>query len=656
MSLYAKPMTKLRSHVYVLTSLFVLNSAIWAQYKGHGGDSLSAAQLKQFAPKPVDAELQQKIQKRMDIHGYSSGRVDEKGESLYFNWTVTGTSQVWKLAAPKAFPQQLTAGEDATVLVDVAPNGEFLVLSRDKKGDEYPGLYLQSTKGGELTTIFAKSKVQSLYGAMSPDSRYLYFRANDKSPEDYTIYRYDMQSKKVEELYSGKGYWDLDDRFEDGTLLLSKWTGGASSEYYTFNEKTKELTTLFGQGESFEFKASFGRSSQEIIVLTNKWSDFRRIYRFDGKDSKGKWSPITEEVKKDIEGFSVHSKSGRLLLTWNDQGYNRPQAIDLKSGKTLQLPEFKDAEHVSIGSTTYNGTYSSLAVQYATRPRSLLVYNWNKKKITEWMTPTIPEINISNFTKNTLEFYDAADGTKVPMFVKRPKQCERKLCPVIVDFHGGPEAQSVPGFYPLDELFAEEGFVRVEPNVRGSDGYGKKWLDADNGVKRLDVITDIRDCVRYIKKNWAIDGKAPKVGVEGGSYGGYSTLMAMTYFAGEYDAGAATVGMSSLITFLQNTAPYRRILRESEYGYLNKDMKALKELSPITHIQKAKGPLLVLQGASDPRVPAGEAVQIYNAWMKKKLPVELVIFADEGHGVRKRNNRVAATAAKLAFFKKYLKD
>jgi dipeptidyl aminopeptidase/acylaminoacyl peptidase len=225
---------------------------------------------------------------------------------------------------------------------------------------------------------------------------------------------------------------------------------------------------------------------------------------------------------------------------------------------------------------------------------------------------------------------------------------------VVVSFHGGPEGQSRPGFSTYSQLFVDAGFVYVTPNVRGSEGYGKKWLHADDGPKRLDAVLDIEDCARFIRKNWAVGGNEPKLGVFGGSYGGYSSLLAMTMFAGDYDAGVSIVGISNLLTFLRNTAPYRRILRMSEYGDPDKDEAALRQLSPITHIGKVKGPLLLLQGATDPRVPVGEAIQIHRALKARGLPAELMIFPDEGHGAQKRANEVLMLGHSLRFFEERL--
>jgi dipeptidyl aminopeptidase/acylaminoacyl peptidase len=214
---------------------------------------------------------------------------------------------------------------------------------------------------------------------------------------------------------------------------------------------------------------------------------------------------------------------------------------------------------------------------------------------------------------------------------------------------------SSPGFSAYSQIFIDAGFTLVTPNVRGSDGYGRKWLDSDNGAKRLEVITDIEDCALYIKKAWARDGAAPKIGVSGGSYGGYSAMMAMTRFAGTYDAGVAEVGMSNLLSFMLNTAPYRRILRANEYGDPEKDKETLLKLSPITYVGGIKGPLLIIQGANDPRVPVGEAVQMYEAAKAKGLGAELIIYPDEGHGSAKRSNQVLSIGHTVGFFEKNLK-
>jgi dipeptidyl aminopeptidase/acylaminoacyl peptidase len=302
-----------------------------------------------------------------------------------------------------------------------------------------------------------------------------------------------------------------------------------------------------------------------------------------------------------------------------------------------------------------------VGVETAKAPRASYVYDWQTETLTQWVVPSVPEVDTARFAATRLEHFPARDGAEVPMFVRYPARCAPEApptgdpCPVVVEFHGGPEGQARPRFSPIDQLMVEAGFIHVEPNVRGSDGYGKSWLQADDGPKRLQVITDIEDCGRYWREKATRGGKAPKVGITGGSYGGYSTLVGMTMFAGAYDAGVAVVAISDLRTFLKNTAPYRRALRISEYGDPEKDAEALRQLSPMTYLERVKAPLLLIQGVNDPRAPVGEALQIHEALKKRGVASELILLEGEGHGSSRRASQVLQYGHAQRFLEQHLK-
>ncbi|HKY74619.1 MAG TPA: prolyl oligopeptidase family serine peptidase, partial [Acidimicrobiia bacterium] len=365
-------------------------------------------------------------------------------------------------------------------------------------------------------------------------------------------------------------------------------------------------------------------------------------------------TPITPEIGFDVDGFSINRNGGRILYTVNEGGYTRPGALDARTFAEVALPSLPPGDHVYFGSTTRDGRYTAILTNSATSLPSSAVLDWATGRLTSWHAPSAPEVDPSRFAPVSLESYLARDGTRIPMFVRRPAQCAAAACPVVVEFHGGPEAQAPAGWDPGAQLFVDGGFIHVTPNVRGSDGYGKAWLHADNGPKRLQVITDIEDCARFIRGNWAANGAAPKIGITGISYGGYSALVGMTMFAGAYDAGVSVVGISNLTTFLNNTAAYRRTLRTTEYGDPQKDGDALRRLSPITFIDRVKGPLLIIQGANDPRVPVSEALQMKNALDRRQTASQLILFGDEGHGSQKRDNRVQEVGHTLRFFTEHL--
>jgi dipeptidyl aminopeptidase/acylaminoacyl peptidase len=620
-------------------------------YSGHGAESIPPELLEKFRPRAVPPELGRRAQALIDIRAPGIGRLSPDGRSMFFTWSITGINQVWKLDGPRSFPRQFTAGEDSTSAVAVTPDGQWVVLQRDRRGEENPGLYLQSTGGGPLQFIQHTPKVQTLFEGVSPDSKYVYFAANDRKPDSYVVYRWDIARAEREVVFDQEGLWHVADMRPDGRLLLRKETGSLSAEFFDWDPAKKELKPLFGQDEKEEYEARYGAKDGEILVLTNKAGEYRRLYSWTGA---GQHTALGEEIKADISSFDIDEKRTRIVYTVNDGGYHRPHALDAHTFKPVALPKLPDADQVVFGPSTQDGRFTTIGLDDGHGPMRGYVIDWATSKLEAWHVPSTPEADTSKFVRAKLQSYQAKDGTTIPVFVRRPDKCASDPCPVVVAFHGGPEAQALPGFNVGAEMFVDAGFVYVEPNVRGSDGYGKSWSHADDAAKRLSIITDIEDASKWAKQTFSSNGKEPKVGVYGGSYGGYSVLMAMTMFAGDYDAGVDIVGISDLRTFLRNTAPYRRILRISEYGDPDKDADALEKLSPMTYIDRVKAPLFIVQGASDPRVPAGESIQMHDALEKKGVPCDLTIFADEGHGAQKRENRVYTLAQAIAFFQKHL--
>lgn len=636
---------------------FSFSSMVQAQYMGLGTDSVSAETLKKYAPPALNPIMANKLKKMFDITSPGMGMLSPDKKTLYFTWRVTGISQVWKIDGPKTFPMQLTSGSDAVSIADISYDGKFLIISKDLNGEENPGLFRLDLKTGLIEELFRKKKVQAHYSFMTEDSKYIFFTANDKNADSYTIYKMKIEDKSIETIYDGQGYWYVADKENDGArLILAKQVGSVQNEFYDYDVKTKELKPIIGQNEKEEFEVSFSAQKDQYLVLTNKIGDFKRLYTLKA----GALKPLTSDLKHDVSGFSMDRSKKRITYTINRDGYTELKAMDAKSFKPIDIPKFPGAEHVFAGQTTRDGRVTMLGIITAKAPRLSYSYDWNSKKLSQWVLPSAPEVDLSRFAGSELMHYETRDNVKIPMFVRFPENCKpsatvKPSCPVVVHFHGGPEGQSDPGFSTMAQAFVNEGFIFVEPNVRGSDGYGKSWLNLDNGPLRENVIGDVEDAAIWIKKNWQnSQGAAPKIGVMGWSYGGYSTLVAMSRFAGAYDAGVALVGMSNLVSFLNNTAPYRRALRISEYGDPVKDKDALMKLSAVTYVDKVKSPLMIIQGANDPRVPVGEALQIHETLTKKKLGSELIIFADEGHGSSKKENQVLEIGHTIEFMKKHL--
>lgn len=619
---------------------------------GYGADSIDPAYVKRFAPPELNPELSRRISTLLDVRSQGMGLLHPDQKRFFFTWRVTGTSQVWMLNSPNSFPIQMTGGSDQVYLVDITPDGKDLILSVDRNGEEAPGIYLQSVDGGELRIIQHLPKVRTSYQFVTDNSEWIYFTANDVEPTSFAIYRWSLKTKQKELVFEKKGIWSVLDQRPDGRLLLNRQITNMANEVYEWRPSERQLKPLFGQGEETEYMTVYGPQDGEYFYSSPK-SEFRHLYHV----RNGQVKNLTPDLKGDVVSVSIDLKRKHLVYVTNVNSY---MSFRVKNAKTLadvgiELP--KGLVHTYAGSLSRDGRFMSVGLESGKSPRVTATYDFERRQLTRWTYPSAPMVDLNQFVESKLEYYPARDGIKIPMFVRRPAACAQKACPVVVHFHGGPEGQSMPGFSVFAQMFVEKGFVFVEPNVRGSEGYGRTWARSDDGPKRLSVITDISDCAEYIRKNWkdAKTGEEPKIGVMGWSYGGYSTFYAMTRFAGSYDAGVALVGMSDLRTFLNNTAPYRRALRIPEYGDPIKDAKALEELSPVTYLAKLKDPLLIVQGVNDPRVPVLEAKQIYDEMQRKGLAGGLVLFADEGHGTQKKSNQILELGLTLEFFIKNLK-
>src|SRR5262245_21249404 len=599
-----------------------------ATYSGLGTASIPPEKIARYAPPPLAPEVSRRIQTSYDLRAPGLGVVAPDGKRVYFTWNITGLSQVWRLDSPRAYPVQMTGGEEPTTIRAVTPDGKWLIVSRDPGGQENPGLYLQPSGGGPFRAIQNIEKVQTIFEAVLDDSRTLLFRSNDVKPDSYAIYTYDLVTGQRALLFGEPGLWRVADHRGSGSglrLLLGKATGALSREFYEYDVASKKLTPLLGAGEKSEYVAAYAADPGELLVQTNKFGEFRRLYRWKigSGAAAADFTPVSPDAKMDVSNFNIDDARQHVYLEINDGGYSRLRVVNAKTFAPEELTVPTDADGVTAGGATRDGRFVTVGVESARAPRIGYVWDWQTKSLTQWIVPSSPETDTSSFAVAKRMSYPARDGTSIPMFARFPKGCSPEEnraadpCPVIVQFHGGPEGQATPGFNPRSQLFVDAGFIFVEPNVRGSDGYGKTWLDADKGAKRLDVITDIDDCGKSIRANWGRNGKPPKIGITGGSYGGYSTLIGMTMFAGTYDAGASVVGIGNLETMLRNTAPYRRALRASEYGDPDQDADALKELSPVSYIERVKSPLLITQGVNDPRVPLGEAVPLQE-WLEKR--------------------------------------
>eukprot|EP01084_Bolivina_argentea_P186363 321259_1 len=370
------------------------------------------------------------------------------------------------------------------------------------------------------------------------------------------------------------------------------------------------------------------------------------------------WKYDDEILKWDYQYFEFNDNDKYTYYTQNEHGYSilyrcifTSEGI-LKDLIQIKLP-FKCVlaagdQRSYTKALCINSTNNLLTVTMSNSftPTNMFVIDLKSMKCNQISYVSTPGININNFVNCTLHSFKSFDGLNVSYFRYKPNNnllCKNnnKLYPTMIVIHGGPESQYRPSFRSLIQFYTAAGFMVIAPNVRGSRGYGRTYMDADNIEKRLDSVKDIYELTNYLKKNDEnVDGN--RLIVYGGSYGGFMVLSCITEYPNIFICAIDIVGISNFVTFLQNTADWRRPLRESEYGSLKYDMDVLIKISPIHKINNIKCPLFIIQGDNDERVPLSESIQIYEKLKEKQLDTVLLRFDDEGHGVTKLKNKIVA--------------
>jgi dipeptidyl aminopeptidase/acylaminoacyl peptidase len=362
----------------------------------------------------------------------------------------------------------------------------------------------------------------------------------------------------------------------------------------------------------------------------------------------GSWSYVVEPGWD--AGCAVDWTGRHLLIVWNDDGRTRAELRDPRSLEvtaTVPLPE----DGVAGGFTfSKDGRHLAFACSSSRIPGDAWRYDTDTGEL-ERLTVSPGDVDPATFVAPELVRYRSFDGLEVPAFVFRPTDVPGPH-PVVVMVHGGPESQWRPSFSPLTQYLVANGFAVVAPNVRGSTGYGRSYQHLDDVERRLDSVHDLAGLHDWLAAQEDLD--ADRAALYGGSYGGYMVLMGLTHQPGRWRAGVDIVGMSNLVTFLENTADWRRAFREREYGSLEHDRDLLAELSPITHVEALRAPLCIVHGANDPRVPLGEAQQIHEILEERGIRTELLVYEDEGHGLAKLTNRIDAYPRIAAFLHEVL--
>ncbi len=575
--------------------------------------------------------------------------------TLYFVFDPDGIRQLYKVPAggTQKDAAKLTTFPDGIGGYSMSDDGKWIVCTAAVGGSEQNDLYLLDTATGKIEPLFVDPKDVVESPVWRRDSKAFAYRSNQTSSADFHVYIYDIGSKQSKKVYDATGSNSPTDFNRDGTkLAVTKYTSASFSQIFEITLSDSGVREITPKGEEWSFEpVGYDSTDRNFIVNTDYKGDLKTIHTIDVQS--GAIKPVLSDIAgREVDWGTLNEDRTMLALSVNEDGYGTLYLR--KTSDFTPLPGPTLAKGV-VGNVAFRGQNMLYSLDNANTPG--LIYKWNVTQPTEpgvaLTTADTQGIDVSKFRLPELVHYPSFDGTKIPAFVYLPADYQKgKKIPFIVQYHGGPEGQYRPSFNRSFQYFAANGYGVIAPNPRGSSGYGKAFIEADNYKNREKSVKDGIWAAKYVIDQGYTDKK--KVAAWGGSYGGFMTMATITEAPDIFGAACNVVGIVNFQTFLEKTKDYRRKLREVEYGPLS-DPDFLKSISPIYKAERIDMPLMIAHGLNDPRVPINEAMQIAVVLKKRGVDVEELYFPDEGHGFAKEENRLLYYKELAKFFDKHLK-
>ena len=591
-----------------------------------------------------------------------------KDGCLLISTRFAETAQAHRVCQPLGMREQLTFYPEPVAGMTPAPANAWrdgFVFAKDRGGDEFSQLYWFDEATRSTTLLTDGKRSQNGGTTLSRDGGLMAYSSTSRNGTDRDVWLRNTRSGETKLLVDAGGNWSPMDFSPDGSrLLVMKYVSAAESYPGVVDVATGKLELFPVDGGKASFGGfAFAPDGKAVYFISDeplrgKPQEFQTLRYHD--PASGTLEVLSSRIAWDIEGFTLADDGRHLAYVSNEDGISKLHVLSLPSHNEIRLPALPIGV---IGGIAFSpdGKRLAFSLNSATSPSDVHVIDLAAATLARWTQSEVGGLAASTFVAPTLVRYptfDKVDGKQrtIPAFYYKPsKPSKTGKYPVVINIHGGPEGQSQPTFSSNAQYLANElGVAMLVPNVRGSTGYGKTFLSLDNAAKREDSVKDIGALLDWIAKQPELD--ASRVGVIGGSYGGYMVLSSLMHYSDRIRAGVDVVGISHFGTFLKNTESYRRDLRRAEYGDERDPAMArvFEQISPLNHAGRITSPLFVAQGRNDPRVPWTEAEQIVKAVRGNGQPVWYLLYADEGHGFAKKGNSDWFGAATILFWQQHL--
>ena len=585
----------------------------------------------------------------------SGGYFSSSSDKLIYSSNESGIYNIYEVNINNGVASQLTHSEKESFFIrSYVPNSDAFLYSADKGGNEISHLYLQKRDGDVLDLTPGENEKSSFY-KWSKDNTTLYYLSNKRDSRYFDLYKMSVRDWKSTLIYENNNNMSVSSISDNEEyLLLSNSITTSENNFFLFEVSSGKVSEISSAPGSYS-SAGFSSENKSFFYITDVGKEFAYLmeYNIGSGDSS-----VLFETNWDVM-YSYLSKSGKYrVIGINEDGKNILKVYNEYENKEIKFPSFEDGDIIGLEfSETENKL--RLSVGSSKMPNNLYVYDLNDKSLVKLTNSLNQNIDSKNLVNAKVVRYKSFDGLEIPAIFYKPLQgSKNNKVPALVWVHGGPGGQSRMNFNPLIQYLTNQGYAVLAVNNRGSSGYGKTFYKLDD---KNHGENDLKDCIwgkKWLQELEYIDQE--RIGIIGGSYGGYMTMAAMTFTPDEFKAGVNIFGVTNWIRTLKSIPSYWEASRKALYDELGDPYSAdsirLKKISPLFHASNVKNPVMVLQGANDPRVLQIESDEIVAELKKNKVPVEYVIFDDEGHGFRKKENQLEGYRKIKNFLDYYLKE
>jgi dipeptidyl aminopeptidase/acylaminoacyl peptidase len=584
--------------------------------------------------------------------GGASFSSDEK--SILFHSNKSGIFNVYSMPVGGGEPKQLTnSTKESTFMISWMPTDARFLYRYDKGGNENEHIYLRELDGSERD-LTPGDKTKAEFHAWSQDRKSFFFGTNARNPKFFDIFEMSVADLKPTLIYQDDTGYAFGAISPDKKYIAFGKPGKstADSDVYLYNIATKEMKNITEHtGDVDNSPETFDPSSKFLYFLSDETGEFKSVVRYDL--ASGEKTPM-EKTNWDVS-FMRFSRTGKYRVVGTNEDARTKVRVYDATGKEVSLPPLPEGD---ISGIRFSDSETKMAFydDGSRSPANLYVYDFATQKPLKLTESLNPEINAADLVDAKVVRYKSFDGMDIPAILYQPHGATAQTkVPAVVTVHGGPGGQARMSYSALIQNLVNQGYAVLNVNNRGSSGYGKTFYKADDQKHGREPLWDCVEAKKYLQTLDYVDGK--KIGIMGGSYGGYMVLAALTFKPEEFNVGVDIFGVANWVRTLQSIPPYWESERKSLYAEIgdpNTQLDMLKEISPLFHADKITKPLLVLQGANDPRVIKVESDEIVDAIKKKKGIVEYVVFDNEGHGFTKKANEIKGNKSILDFLDKYL--